>query len=106
MAIETDAEREIFLNADEFGVTVAYRKKGTATDLTLTGIFDAEHSVGAIGEGLEIASVAPQVLLRTSDLPSGAGDGDSVTIDSVAYRVRFKEPDGTGMTVLKLEKAP
>lgn len=105
MAIETDTERAIFVNADEFGVAVTYRKKGTTTDLSISGIFDAEHSIGAIGEGLEIASVAPQVLVRTSDLPSWAGDGDTVTIDSVAYKVRFKEPDGTGMTVLKLEKA-
>lgn len=105
MAIESAADRAMFLDADEFGVTATYRKYGTATDIPITGIFDAEHSVGAIGGDIEIASVSPQFLARSADLPSGAADRDSVTVDGTAYKVRFVEPDGTGMTVLKLEKA-
>lgn len=105
MAIESDADRALFLDADEFGVSVTYRKKGTFTDLTLAAIFDAEHSLAGFGDGSDVASVAPQVLMRTADLPSGHGDGDSVTIAGTAYLVRYREPDGTGMTVLKLEKA-
>lgn len=104
MGLETADDLALFLSPDEFGTAATYRKRATVLDLSIEGIFDAERSVGSIGEGADIASVSPQLLVRTADLPAGAGDGDLVTISAVAYTVRFLEPDGTGMTLIKLEK--
>lgn len=104
MAIETDADRALFLDADEFGVAVAYHKVGAPAAISIAAIFDAEHVFNDGGEGLAVASVSPQIIVRSSDLPSGAGDGDAVTVSGTDYTVRYSEPDGTGMTVLKLER--
>ena len=104
MAVESAADRLAFLNPDEFGVEASYTLDGGPA-VTINAIFDAEHTLAGIGD-IDAATVEPQAVVRTADLPEGHGDGDTFTLNGTAYTVRFPEPDGTGMTVLRLEKAP
>jgi hypothetical protein len=41
--------------------------------------------------------------MQSSQVPSGAVQGDTLTIDATAYIVRNIEPDGTGVTRLRLQ---
>jgi hypothetical protein len=50
------------------------------------------------GEG-----TGPQVIVRTSDVPSVA-QGQPVTMRDIAYRISSVRPDGTGMTTLLCER--
>ena len=66
---------------------------------TLTGIFDNDYA-----ESGRIASANPTFTVRTADYASPA-QGDALVISGTTYAVRSWEPDGTGITVVQLEKA-
>lgn len=80
-----------------FGETV------TVGGTDITAIVDTEYSALNLGIGIE--SSDPQITCKTSDV-SSAQHGTAVTMRSASYTVSGPpEPDGTGMTVLKLEEA-
>lgn len=70
---------------------------GTAAT-TVAAIFDAGYSE-PLGE---VQSVGPQLTLPTTSA-AGVAMYTAVTIGTTAYRVIGIEPDGTGITVLRLE---
>lgn len=92
MAIESDADRMIFLDTDDFAVTATI--DGSSVD----GIFDHEfvEAAGFSGE-------RPVFLCRTSDV-SGVSEGVTVTVNSTSYTLRVIESDGTGFSRLILEE--
>ena len=81
---------------EQFGVAV------TLPDQTeIAGLFDEEY----VGVGdIPIESSGPAVTCRTSDL-SDVTHGASLVIEAITYTIRAVQPDGTGITVLRLEKA-
>jgi hypothetical protein len=87
---------DIFFNSEEFAVDVTYNAA------TIQGIFDAEFSSAVEGE-MGVESTVPQVLLKTSDVPSVAHN-ETMTINSVVYKVIGIQPDGTGMTLILLSE--
>ena len=103
MAVETDIERAIFVDLDDFGVAGTYVKSGGGTS-TISGIFDNEYFGADAQAGVLYVSAQPRFLIRSSDLPTGAAYGDTITISSIGYTVRVIQSDGTGMTTLVLEK--
>lgn len=104
MPVESAADRLTFLDTDEFGTSATYTLvAGGAT--TVQGIFDAEfREVVADERGVGVGVNPPGFTMREADLPSGYGDGDSLTIAAVVYTIRTHEKDGHGMVVLALEK--
>ncbi len=67
---------------------------------TVPVIFDAAYA-DALGM---VAGTRPVALGATADL-AAVGQGDTVTIDAVEYIVTGVEPDGTGLTQLRLNRA-
>ena len=63
------------------------------------GIFDKEY-----GDALGVAGNSPVLRIATTAAPAVAV-GSAVTISAVSYVVTAIEPDGTGMTLLRLEKS-
>jgi hypothetical protein len=91
MPVETDADRAVFVDDG-----------GTAS---FTALFDADYQLIAppfLDGGAEGAG--PQITARSSDIPAQAVHGDAVTIDGRAYRAVEFKPDGTGMTVVRLQE--
>lgn len=103
MAVESAADRAIFLDADEFGIEAEWEIPGEWPS-TVKGIFDNDYLAVDLEANVAVASRDPRLLCATADLPEGHGAGDTVTIDEVVYKARNFEPDGTGMTVVQLEK--
>ena len=103
MAVETADELAVFFDVDDFGVAASYTKVGGNAE-TINGIFDNEYLAQDAGAGVVFAITQPRFLCRTSDLPSGAGEGDAITISAVDYTVKVIESDGTGVSTLVLEK--
>lgn len=101
MAVETADDRLIFLDVDDFGTTASYTVQGGSA-VNITGIFDNEHievdATGTVGVSVQ----QPRFMCRTADV-SSATEGDDITINSVAYKIRVVQDDGTGMTNLLLE---
>ncbi len=87
---------DIFLNSDEFAVDVTYLAA------TIQGIFDAEFS-SAVQSELGIESTAPQVTVKTADVPNVA-HGQTMEINSVVYQIIGIQPDSTGMTLILLSE--
>ena len=102
MAVESATDRLIFLNTSDFASSGTYVPSGGSAS-TVKGIFDNGYSAIDMGGQVAVASVEPQFMCRTADV-SSAAEGDALTIDSVAYTLRRVEDDGTGMTVLFLER--
>lgn len=104
MPVETDSDRAVFIDDDDFAVPVSWvHAGGTAT---FSAIFDAEYQLIAspfLDGGAEGAG--PQILARSSDIPASAAQGDSVTVKATVYTAVEFKPDGTGMTVVRLQEA-
>lgn len=101
MPVETDIERAVFINADDFALTATYTPVG-GEGVSISGIFDDGHEEVDAGGGVPFSVTAPQFHTRTADV-SGAAEGDTLAIDGVTYTIRVVMPDGTGMTMLQLE---
>ncbi len=90
------SDLDVFFNSSEFAVDVTYLAA------TIQGIFDAPFKSAVEGE-MGIESTLPQVLVKTSDVPS-AVHGQTMTIDSIVYQIIGIQPDGTGMTQILLSE--
>lgn len=85
-----------FISTNDFAVSAVYN--GVSIDV----IFEAayfEENMGSVG----FQGSAPMVTALTIDVPNAA-HGETLVINGVTYKVASVEPDGTGITVLRLEK--
>lgn len=106
MGVESAADRLSFLNTDEFGTVATYEALSTpGVTIDVTGIFDAAHLAVDVGSGVPVSSANPIFTCRSADLTGGGAQGDSFTINGTEYLARDIQPDGTGMTVVELERA-
>lgn len=81
------------------GFFVDFGTAATIGAATVTGIFDipTAEAFGMLGTG-------PTFTCAASDV-AGVAAGQAVTINSVGYTVTAVKPDGTGLTVLVLDKS-
>ena len=86
------------LVVDEFAVAVTYDGG------TINGIFDNETIPVDNGGFVTVHQEQPQLTCKTSDLHS-IGEGEVMVISGVTYVVRAWIHDGTGVTVVQLEKS-
>ena len=103
MPVETDADRRLFVDADEFAVSVSWNYRSRTA--TFTAIFDDQYlllSSEFVDAGAE--GSAPQILTVSSDVPAHGEHDDVITISAKHYRVAEIKPDGTGMTVVRLQE--
>lgn len=87
-----------FLSDDEFSVP-ATLPGGSVVQV----IFDDPHS-DVLGSGM-LEDSAPQALGRSVDLDT-LSHGAAIAVAGRNWRVAARQPDGTGMTRLLLERMP
>ena len=83
-----------------FFATSDFGSAATIGAATVNGILDTAY-LEPLGNAVQ--GNAPVFLCRTADVASIA-HGTSIVIAGVTYKVRGVEPDGTGVTLLRLEK--
>lgn len=71
--------------------------------VTLRGIFDNAYARGDIG-ALGMATTQPALRLPTAQVPASPR-GKPVVVGAQNFKIVDHEPDGTGVSVLFLEKA-
>ena len=71
----------------------------TVAGRPVRALFDAAYA-----DVLGVASIAPALTCASADV-AHAVRGSAVTVRGVAYTVANLQPDGTGVTVLILERA-
>lgn len=88
-----------FFNTGEFADAV------TVNGVSVRAIFDGPYA--SLGQGEGMSSALPQLTMPSVDVPASV-EGKPVVISTGAgignYRVAQAEPDGTGVTVLMLER--
>ena len=96
MAVESATDLSAIVNTDDFGTTATYDSS------SISGIFDNEFVESDGGLEAGIGYTVTRFICKTTDV-SGASFGDTITINSVAYKIREIRPDGTGMSELIIE---
>lgn len=110
MAIETDEDRLIFFDADDFGV-VAIITPSSGAARTVEGIYDAPNVTRGVRQDngysrqAEVSMTKPVFRARSSDLAGIKAGRASVEINGEVFGVHDVQPDGTGTTTLQLLKA-
>jgi hypothetical protein len=102
MAVETDVERAIFLEVDDFGSSATYTPL-SGSPSTISGLFDNEYLAVDAGGSVPVAMQQPMFTCLTSAV-SSAQEGDTLLISTTTYKVTNVQPDGQGMTVLMLQE--
>tara|TARA_A100000172_G_scaffold75206_1_gene57850 strand:+ start:121 stop:417 length:297 start_codon:yes stop_codon:yes gene_type:complete len=87
---------DMFLTT-EFAVDVTYDSS------TIKGIFDNETVPVDAGGIVPVHEEQPRLTLRTTDV-SSISFGQAMVVNSVNYKVREFLHDGTGVTIVSLEK--
>jgi len=100
MAVETDDMRLWLL--EDWGVNVTYTVQGGQAK-TIKAVFDNDFNVVDAGGEFGFATQMPRLVVRTSDVVAGT-EGDTYVVQGVTYLSRVVQDDGTGMTVVQLEK--
>lgn len=75
-----------------------FASSATLDGVSVAGIFDNQY-IDALG----VATRQPMFTLPTADA-AAATTSSELVVEGVPYRVRSVEPDGTGVTVLMLER--
>ncbi len=83
----------VFLQTQDFATAATYQ--GSAT---VNGIFDNQYF-----EGMNFQGSAPVFMCRTADVASAA-HGQTLAVGADTYKIVGVEPDGTGITLMRLEK--
>lgn len=86
-----------FLNKDVFAHEATYTPASTGIAVTVNVIFDAEYK-----DPLAHETIEPQAQGKEADF-STVADDDDIVINSISYKIRTPEPDGTGWITLMLE---
>lgn len=103
MAISFDTDLANMLVTNEFATAVTYQRVSGLGDSSFNGIFDNETVPVDAGGRAAVHEEQPRLTCKTSDVPYIAY-GDVMKISSVTYNVRAWIHDGTGETVVQLEK--
>lgn len=103
MALPIADDLAAILNVEEFATAATYTPSGGA-GVTINGIFDNETVPVETGGFVPVHEEQPRFTCRTQDV-SNISDADTLVLNAVTYNVRAWVHDGTGVTVLQLEKA-
>jgi len=85
------------LDVDDFATAVTYGGG------TINGIFDNETVPVDAGGFVPVHEEQPRLTCRTADVPSITYD-QTMVIGAVTYKVKAWVHDGTGVTVVQLER--
>ena len=99
MPVESATDRAVFVNADEFGLVVTWSGAEVAA-IPQTGTLLIDTQDGPATQVRETSLIVVE-----ADLPLGADQGNSVSMNGTDYTVRSIEADGSGMALVRLELA-
>ena len=100
MAIETDTERSVFFDTDDFGSAGTFTHSVSAS--SVNGILEKDFNLFDVGGSVDIGRYTPRFSCRSTDV-STAVQGDTMAVSGTTYTIRAIEDEGTGITRLVLE---
>lgn len=98
MVVESDADRLAHLV--DYGVSVVATVNGVVQP-AVTGIFDDAYKEEML-QGDQVVAFRPQVVVRTIDCANWKKSTTTLSINATVWRIHSMQPDGTGITTVKL----
>jgi hypothetical protein len=103
-----DSASNAFFNNNDWAINVTWTVAATSDKFIVNGIFDKQYYSAPDDFGVAVSSNSPTFTMKTSDIPTGAKVNDSLLIPvnnvDVTYKVKVIERDGTGVSLLELQK--
>ena len=100
MAVEDDEMRLEFLQ--DFGISDAtFTDTSVGSSSTITALLKNEYSLEDIGGEVGVETSTPVAIVRSSDV-NNVAQGDTIAISGTTYTIVEVQPDGEGMTNLRL----
>ena len=100
MAVEDDEMRLEFLQ--DFGISDATLTDTSAgSSSTITALLKNEYSLEDVGGEVGVETSTPVAIVRSSDV-NNVAQGDTIAISGTTYTIVEVQPDGEGMTNLRL----
>lgn len=103
MPIETDADRAVFINADEFGAAVIYTPISTGLPVEISAAW-FDPSIGVAINEISTDSLRPTLSFRAIDMPDPQ-EGDTVRRKRGGKTMEITtpiQPDGEGFITCAL----
>lgn len=89
--------------ASALGREIAYRPAVGGEQL-VRGVFGRPHELLPVGDGVEVTSDRPAVMIRIADLDAEPARDDQILISGTLYRVAEVREDGYGAAELLLDE--
>ena len=98
-----DGLAPIFVATFGDSVPACYSKRDGSWSGNVSVIYEAPATLTAIGTGPEAVTIPTKFHANEADLPTGYGQGDTVSFRGRDWTVKIPLPDGHGMVVLEME---
>ena len=100
MAVEDDEMRLEFLQ--DCGISDAtFTDTSAGSSSTITALLKNEYSLEDVGGEVGVETSTPVAIVRSSDV-NNVAQGDTLAISGTTYTIVEVQPDGEGMTNLRL----
>ena len=106
MAINT--AEPAFFQENDFAIKATWKVAATSDNFVVTGVFSNVYYPAFDEYNAPVTSSSPTFEMLTSKIPTGALIDDTLTIPvnavDTAYTIKIIERDGTGVSLLHLQK--
>jgi len=106
MAINT--AEAAFFNETDFAEKATWTVAATSDNYVVIGVFNNDYYPAFEEYNAPVSSSSPTFTMLTSKIPTGALVDDTLTIPvntvDTAYTIKVIERDGTGVSLLRLQK--
>ena len=99
---------DAFIDLDDFAINATWTVASSGDKYVVTGIFSNEYFPAMDEYGVPVTTSSPQFTMKTNKLPTGAKVDDTLVLPvndvDTSYKVKIIEKDGTGISLLHLQK--
>ena len=99
---------DAFIDLDDFAINATWTVASSGDKYVVTGIFSNEYFPAMDEYGVLVTTSSPQFTMKTNKLPTGAKVDDTLVLPvndvDTSYKVKIIEKDGTGISLLHLQK--
>ena len=100
---------DAFIDLDDFAINATWTVAASSDKYVVTGIFSNEYYPAMDDYGVPVTTSSPQFTIKTSNVPTGAKVDDTLVLPvndvDTTYKVKIIERDGTGISLLHLQKS-
>ena len=99
---------DAFIDKNDFAINATWNIAASSDNFVVTGIFNNDYYPAMDEYGVPVTTSSPQFTMKTDKIPTGAKVDDALTLPvndvDTTYKIKIIERDGTGISLLHLQK--